>query len=310
MKAGILILIMLAAGGAYVYGSNLATASFSPSVETTSQSQSSLVTLSSQSTIDSQSSGQTDSSTTSTSISTSSGGSLVIAVSKTISDQPEAQKGDSVYIYDVSIEDTGQDSYPVNQSLFTMVSVSGADYSTVSVSAIQMSLPSHSMIAPGQVTSGQIAFQFSSSQTPAELEYVVPGALNETVRNLPSPSAFVSEPNPWVEVNVNYAVDVTGYQDLYTYQYIQNNTLFFYTGQVIAIVVPLADVNIGSTVTVYSVVSATPGLSVVRMSLSFPISVVGTSGGIQTDLIVDVLAPPTSFTGAITLNLTANEDCC
>ena len=230
-------------------------------------------------------------------------------VSRAISDQPEAPKGDSLYIYELAVEDMGQRSYPINASYFTLVTSSGLDYGAVLASAIQLSLPS-TAIFPGQLIDGQIAFEFPSSQTAVKLEYSVPGSIVVTVQNLPSPSASVSEPSYSVDANVNYGVDVSGYQDLFPYPYVQNSTLFFYSGQTIAILVPLANDVIGSTVTVNSISSDTPTLSIIQISPPFPIRVIGTSGGDETNVMVYMVAPPTSFLGTITLNITADEDCC
>lgn len=307
-KAGILVLIILAGAGTYVIDSSWAKVP-SQAIQSSSSSQSIFVTSGSQSYSDSTTENQTSTSAGWSTVSTTSGGALAIGVSGTISDQPEAQKGDSVYIYELAVEDLGQSSYPVNESFFTMVTASGADYETISVSAIQRSLSS-TTIVPGQLISGQIAFEFPNSQSPARLEYSVPGSIVETLQNLPSPSASVSEPSRFININVNYVYDVSGYQDLYWYPYVQNSTFFFYTGQAIAIGIPLADVIVGSTVTVSSIVSATPALNVIKISPSFPISIIGASGGDETNVMVYMLAPPTSFMGTITLNITANEVCC
>src|SRR5208282_1587777 len=87
-----------------------------------------------------------------------SSGPLSIAITQAMTDPLNAQPGDSVYIYGLNITDSGQGSYPVNESFFTMVASSNTVFHVVSVPAIQRSLASITL-NPRQETGGQIAFQ-------------------------------------------------------------------------------------------------------------------------------------------------------
>src|SRR5208282_2819971 len=160
---------------------------------------------------------------------------------------------------------------------------------------------------PGPEDTGQIAFLIPSSETPAELEYNVPDSIEEFVTNLPTPSSAVSEPNPEIIANMKYTTDVTGFEVLEAFPSIQNNSLYFYSGQTIAIEVALTDVVPGTTATVDSIASGTAGLIISQISPSLPATINGNSNGGEVDVMVYIFAPPTSFTCTITLNMTGSE---
>jgi hypothetical protein len=278
--------------------------SSSPTTTSTIQSSSVVTQTSQTSSASSTSASSTSSSTTSSTISTtSSPGPLAIVISQTSSDPPEAQTGNSIFIYNVAFTNNGQSSYSVDELFFTMITVSNSVYNVAFVFAIQQNLPSVTL-NPGQKTSGQIAFQIPSTETPAELEYNVPDSIDEFVTNLPMPSSSVSEPNIEITTNVQGTTNAYGSQDLSAFSSIQNNTFYFYTGQIIAIKVALTDVDSGTTVTVNSIASNTTGLSLNQITPSLPVMVTGS--GNEVDEMVYILAPPTSFSGTITIDVTGS----
>jgi len=106
---------------------------------------------------------------------------------------------------------------------------------------------------------------------------------------------------------MKYTTDVTGFEVLEAFPSIQNNSLYFYSGQTIAIEVALTDVVPGTTATVDSIASGTAGLIISQISPSLPATINGNSNGGEVDVMVYIFAPPTSFTCTITLNMTGSE---
>lgn len=250
---------------------------------------------------------------TTTSAVSSSTGPLAIAISLAISDPPDAKASSSVYIYDVTVLNNGQTSYPIDDSYFMLISNSNTVYNPTSVGAIQRSLPTLNL-AQGQKATGQVAFQIPTSETPAQLEYHIPLSIDEFVTNLPAPSSFVSEPNFEITTNVQGPTDEFGLQELDATSSIQNSTSlgYFYTGQTMAIKVSLSNLDTtgssgapGTTVKVNSITSNTTGLSISQISPSLPVTVVGGNGGGEVEVMVYMVAPAGSFTGTISLNVMA-----
>jgi hypothetical protein len=202
-----------------------------------------------------------------------------------------------MYIYDLAFANNGQSSYSVNSLYFTIITASNSVYNTALALAIQQNLPAVTL-SPGQKTSGQIAFQIPSSETPAKLEYKIPYSIDEFVTNLPTPTSFVSRPSIIINTNLQGTSDLTAFPS------IQNMTYYFYTGQTIAITLALSDYFAGTTVTVNSITTTTTGLSISQISPSLPVKISGNSNGNEVDVMVYMLAPPTSFSGTITLNVT------
>ena len=179
-----------------------------------------------------------------------------------------------MFIYNVAFANNGQSSYLVDELYFTMITASNSVYNPTIAIAVQQNLPSVTL-NPSQKTSGQVAFQIPSSETPAKLEYKIPGVfspiLDEFVTNLPTPSSAVSEPNFEITTNVQGTTNAYGLQDLTAFSSIENSTFYFFTGQAIAIKVALTNFDTGTTVTVNSIASTTTGLSLSQI-LAFPSS--------------------------------------
>ena len=207
-----------------------------------------------------------------------------------------------MFIYDVTLADNGQSPYQVDFLYFTMITASNSVYDATVALAMQQNLPAVTL-DPGQKTSGQVAFQFPSSETPAKLEYKVPYSVDEFVTNLPTPTVAVSEPDFAITTNVQGTTNAYGGQDLSASSSIQNRTFYFYTGQSIAIKVALTNYDTGTTVTVNSIAVTTAGLSINQVSPSLPVTVTGGSNGNEVDVVVYIPAPSASFSGTITLSV-------
>jgi len=238
-------------------------------------------------------------------ISSTTSGPLSISITQATTDPLNAQPGDSVYIYGVNITDSGQSSYPVNETFFTIMASSNSTFHVAPVPAIQQSLAS-TVLDPGQETGGQIAFQIPTAQTPVRLKYSIPSSVNETIENLPAPVGAVSEPNPSIITNIQYSSDL-GFEDLSAHPYIPNDPGYFYPGQIIPVVVAFTDTVDGTNEMVNTITSGPATFSIIQISPSLPLLILGYSAGINYDELVCMYAPQTSFTGNIVLNISAND---
>jgi len=299
----VIVIVVVAAGTLFVEGRGGSTPALttygSPSFEATSSVW--LSTTSSQTL----SCGNTPESSFQVAISSTPFGPLSISVTQATSDPLNAQPGDSVYIYGLNITDSGQSSYPVNESFFTMTTTSNTAFPVVSVPAIQRSLAS-TTLNPRQGTAGQIAFQIPTAQTPVQLQYSIPGSVNETIANLPSPVGAISEPDPTIVTNIQYTWDL-GFEVLNAYPYIPNDTGYFYPGQIIPIVVAFTDTVDGTNEMVNLITSGTTTFSITQITPSLPLVILGYSAGINYNELVCMHAPQTSFTGSIVLNINAED---
>jgi len=299
----VIVIVVVAAGTLFVEGRGGSTATLtaygSQSSETTSSIW--LSTTSSQTL----SCANTSESSFQIAISSTSFGPLSISITQATSDPLNAQPGDSVYIYGLNITDSGQSSYPVNESFFTMTTTSNTVFPVVSVPAIQRSLAS-TTLEPRQVTVGQIAFQIPAAQIPVQLQYSIPGSVNETIENIPSPVGAVSEPNPSIITNIQYYSDL-GFEVLNAYPYIPNDTGYFYPGQIIPVVVAFTDTVDGTNEMVNSITSGTTTFSITQITPSLPLLILGYSAGINYYELVCINAPQTSFTGNIVLNINTDD---
>jgi hypothetical protein len=238
-------------------------------------------------------------------ISSTSSGPLSISIVQATTDPLNSQPGDSIYIYGLDITDSGQSSYPVNESFFTLTTSSNSVFHVVSVPAIQHNVVS-TTLNPKQDTAGQIAFQIPTAQNPVSLRYTIPGSANETIANLPAPAGAVSEPNPSIITNVQYDSDL-GFEVLNAHPYIPNDTGYFYPGQVIPVVVAFTDTVDGTYEEVNTIASGTTALNIIQISPPLPLLINGYSAGINYNELVCIYAPQTSFTGNIVLNIIAND---
>jgi len=237
--------------------------------------------------------------------SSTSSGPLSISIVQATTDPLDSQPGQSVYIYGLNVTDAGPGSYPVNGSSLVIVTSSNATFHVVSVPAVQRSL-TPTVLNPGQATEGQVAFQIPASQTPLLLRYSVPGYVTETVSSLPAPIGAVSEPSS-VTASIQYPSDIEGFEILNAHPYIQNDTGYFYPGQVIPIVVAFTDSVDGTWVMVNAITSGTAAVSIVQVTPLLPLVINGYSAGINYDELVCAYAPQTVFTGIIVLDISANE---
>jgi hypothetical protein len=232
---------------------------------------------------------------------------LQITVNETISDSPEASAGGNAYIYDVTITNTGSGSYDVNPTYFTMVTSSNSRYDSTILRAMRQSLPEVTL-NQGQSATGQIAFQLPKTQTPSRLEFVdQPESVDESLVGLPQPTVWVSEPEPG-------RVTLSGTQsgDLSATYTFSNDTLFYYTGDVIALEVAVNNFQLSGSVALNSLAlaSSDTGFTLSSISPSLPVAITACCSDIDVFVYVDVyvyiVAPASSFTGPIDLSGTTN----
>ncbi len=308
----IVILIIVTLGATALIGGGGAKSSTNTGTPTTTASSSQSTTINSSSSSSSSAntrSSSSCSSTTSTTTSTSQsqGSPLQITVSKTISDPPEASTGENAYIYDVALTNTGSVSYDVNPSYFTLVTASNSVYDSTSFLAIRQSL-SAVTLNHGQCASGQIAFQIPNTQVPSRLEFKDQiKSVDEFVVGLPQPMVWVSEP-------VRGRISLTGGESVglsaaYTFS---NSTLFYYTGDVIALEVALNDFHISGSIALFTLTLPSSDTGFTLLSINPPLPAVVDACCSDVDLFptvnvyIYIVAPSSTFTGAIDLVGTTN----
>jgi hypothetical protein len=146
-----------------------------------------------------------------------------------------------------------------------------------------------------------------------QLQYSIPGSVNETIANLPSPVGAISEPDPTIVTNIQYTWDLgfydsdLGFEVLSAHPYIANDTSYFYPGQVIPIVVAFTDTVDGTNEMVNTIASGTAAFSIIQISPSLPLLILGYSAGINYNELVCMSVPQTSFTGSIVLDISADD---
>lgn len=181
----------------------------------------------------------------------------------------DAPSGYTIYIYDVTITNTGTVSHLVDELGFTLISTSNAVYAFTLALAIRQSLPSV-QLSPGQHTSGQIAFQVANGDTPAKLEYKIPFDVDELVTNLPQPTRWVS--------SVTYA-DVTLQGNVSSYYLasatVVNQTEFFYSTDRMVVNITLQAFNQVESIQVVAISVANADFKIVSVNPALPATAKG-----------------------------------
>jgi hypothetical protein len=288
----VLVVVVIVVGGA------AAAASLGGSSKTSS-------TLSSNNTITSVSSSSSSSSiatSSSTHSSTSSQkGPLSIVVTGTILDTVEpSSSGYNYYIYYVNVTNTDHSTnHLVDALYFQLTTASNAVAGYGFALAVQDSLQAVT-ISPGQHDYGQIAFKVAATDKPASLAYTNPSeSVNVVVSNLPQPSVQVSE------ISGFSSIKVSGNSNLDATYSVNNQSEWFYSGQVVSVKIAFNDFFTGSSATVSSIGISTPGLSISSISPQLPIKVVG--GGSEVDVTVYVTVPTTAYNGNLNFTITASS---
>src|SRR5208283_4245774 len=122
----------------------------------------------------------------------------------------------------------------------------------------------------------------------------------------PAAVGAVSEPNPSITTNIQYTSDL-GFEVLNAYPYIPNDTGYFYPLQVIPVVVAFTDTVDDTNELVNTITSGTAAFSILQVSPSLPLDILGYSAGINYNELVCMSVPQTSFTGNIVLDISADD---
>ena len=232
-------------------------------------------------------------------------------MTREVQDTPESTaNGKPVYIFNVTITNTGsQDSNVVPQD-FELLGKSNTVYSEQN--ALAMVIPTPIFVSPGQQTKMQVSFALNPGDTPSKMKYV-----GQYFTNGGSSVVDVTAPLPQTVANVSDILsldtNVTGpsASDLsINAAEIQNFSTpaslgYFYTGDIIAV-----HLNFGyqigysgNTTLVVSGISNSGSLQTVKVTPPLPINV-GSSGA---DVMLYLLTPQTSFSGTLVLDITTSE---
>ena len=229
----------------------------------------------------------------------SSGAPLQITVKETVSDGPEAAAGEDAYIYVLTLTNTGTRSYGVNSSFITLITSSAGVYDSAPFLQAMLHSLSAVTLIEGQSTSGQVAFQFPSTQTPSKLEFKnLAQGVDELVANLPVPSAWVSNiglPSSTL-TGPNSGFLSIGYS-------LGNDTFYYYTGEIITLHASISDLftkgPASVTLNTLALASSDTGFTLLSISPNLPLTV---DAGGNVTVIVDVLDDASSFAGQLVLN--------
>jgi len=225
-----------------------------------------------------------------------------MVVTQTISDSPDASAGQSAFIYDLTIENNGSGSVSVNPLYFTLISSSNSVYDTDECGACVSAVLAITL-RPGQNTSGQLGFEIPDTQVPSELEFTnrMQG-VREFVTSLPAPTSWVSSPEPSGQIKLTGP----GSSEIVATCSVSNNTVYFYTGDVIAVKISL--INLGQksvTLTALNLTGPDAGFNLTSIGRPFPAII--PANGHAVSVYVYIASPPSSFTGEIELEGTTSQ---
>lgn len=247
------------------------------------------------------------SSTSSQSSSSSSNSPLAISVIDTVVDVPDASQGNTLYIYNVSLTDNSKSNqYYVDTLYFTLITNTNSKYSASLFTPVGSELSAVSL-SQGQNTAGDVAFQIPNGQKPSTLDYKAVSSpiacqscsgISETISKLPAPSVWVSM------IDLSSTPAVTGTSNLLADITLQNSsTSEFLTGQIISVQMSLTNVGQNS-ITVSSITLSNHGFKVSSISPSLPVTVSPTGSG--TNVVVNIVAPSSSYNGALNFTIAAS----
>lgn len=235
---------------------------------------------------------------------------LAIVVSDTILDLPDASSGSTIYIYNVTLTDNSQSNqYYVDELYFTLLTNINTKYTTTFALAENEQLSGESL-SHGQNDAGEIAYEIPNGQTPSTLQYNAISSplscaacvgISETINSLPSPSLWVSELNEVVTPVISGSSNVDAEYS------IQNSTFEFLTGQTISVQISFTNLDFQNqtAVNVSSIAVSNSGFTIASISPSLPVSVPYRSSSSATDVIVNVVAPASSYDGSLNFTVTA-----
>jgi hypothetical protein len=208
------------------------------------------------------------------------------------------QPGSPYYYIAVNVGYSGSDSWSVNPFDFKLISNTGAVYSlTYSINeANQLSAVT---LQNGQHDTGELAFQLSSGQVPATLEYVAPGFQVQV--HVPPVSSWVSEVNLAPDTVIQGPNETLS--SISVFGIVQNSTIYFRTGDIIAVKLSITYNPIGQSGSM-SLISVTDsdGFSISKIQPALPATITG--NGQELDVVVYLSAPATSYSGDLHFNLT------
>lgn len=215
-----------------------------------------------------------------------------------VAEDDSAPAGTTFYLLTIDASYSGTGSWDFNPLFLQLVSINSSVYS-LTFSLSFKNLISAVTLSNGQHTSGQVVFQLPSDQKPAKLDY------NDNINNIKVEVATIPAVSSWVSQFLVVDVNSTTPNGITvdTLATVQNDSIYYYTGERVAIQVAIFYVPfVGepSQITLASITNSN-GLS---MSSTQPMLPTTVSGGTQeTDVTVFMVAPSQSFSGDVHLNL-------
>jgi hypothetical protein len=218
-------------------------------------------------------------------------------------DQASAANGNSYYLLTVDASYSGDGSWSVHPLDFQLISSSSSVYQPTIALSVKTAL-SDVTLSNGQHDIGQIAFGLPNGEIPSKLEYLsqLPAIKVET-SSIPQASSWVSKVF-FAEVTVR---DANGLLVFATGS-IQNNGMWYYTGEVVVVKVAVtysAISGVNPTSISVTAISDSDGFPTSKIEPSLPLTVNGDGQGV--DIVVSLVAPTFSYSGNMHLVVTVSS---
>jgi len=221
-----------------------------------------------------------------------------IQVTKVVIDQTSNRS--SYYILSIDASYSGSANWHVYPDKFQLVTSSSSVYGTTFT--LSESNPLRDVIlSNGQHNVGQVAFEVPSGQTPSKVEYI------DLVSNIKVESNSVPQISSWV--SSVYSVKIS-LQNPPNRSYvvargtIQNPKTCYYTGDIISVKVFITYIGV-NPISLISITDSDKGFTIQNVQPSLPVSVPG--NGQEVSLIVNVVAPSSSYSGDLHLIVTVSS---
>lgn len=204
------------------------------------------------------------------------------------------------YILSIDASYSGSANWHVYPGKFQLVTSSLSVYGTTFTSSESNPLR-EVILSNGQHNVGQVAFNVPNGQTPSKVEYI------DQVSNIKVESNPVPQISSWVSYVYSAEISLQSPKQSFVIASgtIQNlGTRYYYTGDIISVKVSITYIG-ANPISVTSITDSDKGFTIQNIQPSLPVNVPG--NGQQVSLIVNVIAPPSSYSGALHLIITVSS---
>ncbi|MFH0848077.1 MAG: hypothetical protein V1857_01060, partial [archaeon] len=157
------------------------------------------------------------------------------------------------------------------------------------------------ILSNGQHDVGQVAFNVPNGQMPSKVEYI------DQVSNIKVESNSVPQISSWVSYVYSAEISLQRPKDSFIIVSgtIQNvGTRYYYTGDIISVKVSITYIG-ANPISLTSITDSDKGFTIQNIQPALPVSVTG--NGQQVNLVVNVIAPSSTYVGALHLIITVSS---